>query len=197
MIWYLEWKILYSENNNILIKLNSWIAYEVIINELTYSKILDKEKIEIFIYHSINENNQTLFWFLEIEEKNIFKELIKISWIWWKVAINILSLWLQNFLEAIKNEDNKTIESIKWVWKKMASKIILEFKDKDFIKNISTKKEENISNNKIEKSIKNQVLDSLINMWYNKKNIEEILEKLPENLENIEDIIPFVIKNIS
>jgi hypothetical protein len=34
-------------------------------------------------------------------------------------------------------------------------------------------------------------------MWYNKKDILDILEKLPEEKKDISEIIPFVIKNIS
>jgi len=39
---------------------------------------LNLEK-SFFIYHHITEGNQSLFGFLEKEEKQIFEELIKIS----------------------------------------------------------------------------------------------------------------------
>jgi hypothetical protein len=33
-------------------------------------------------------------------------------------------------------------------------------------------------------------------MWYNKNDIEKTLAKLPESIVSINEIIPFVIKNI-
>gem|GEM_PF-1006657 len=80
----------------------------------------------------------------------------------------------------------------------MASKIILEFSEKDFVKNISLKNDENknLLENKMDLNIKNKVLESLINMGYLRKNIENILLELPEELEKIEEIIPFIIKKL-
>ncbi len=198
MLCYLKGKILNLETDNVLLVCEAWIGYEIIINELVYAELSGKKEAEIFIYHTISENNQSLFGFLSLEERKIFKELIKISWIWGRVAITLLSLGLKRLLLAVKNEDNKTIESIKWVWKKMASKIILEFSEKDFVKNISLKNDENknLLENKMDLNIKNKVLESLINMGYLRKNIENILLELPEELEKIEEIIPFIIKKL-
>ncbi len=196
MISYIKWKIIDINTNSVDILINSWLAYEVIINEITYSKIYALEEVELFIYHHITENSESLFWFSEKEEKTIFKELIKISGIWWKVAIQILSIWFYRFLEAIKNEDNKTIESIKWIWKKMAEKIILELKNKDFW--ITINKENNtINKNLIDKDLYDSIKSTLVNMWYPAKDIEKILNNLPEDYKMANDIIPFVIKELS
>ena len=198
MLCYLKGKILNLETDNILLVAESGIGYEIIINELVYAELSWKNEAEIFIYHTISENNQSLFGFLSLEERKIFKELIKISWVGWRVAITLLSLWLHRLLLAVKNEDEKIIQTIKWVWKKMASKIILEFKDKDFVKSISEKNSENknFKEIKIDTNIKNQVLESLINMWYSKQNIENAVLEIPENLKKIEEIIPFLIKKL-
>ncbi len=198
MLCYLKWKILNLEIDNILLVAESWIGYEIIINELVYAELSGKKEAEIFIFHTISENNQSLFGFLTLEERKIFKELIKISGIWGRVAVTLLSLWLNRLLLAVKNEDNKTIETIKWVWKKMASKIILELKDKDFVRSISNSKDKtrDLKENNIDISIKNKVLESLLNMGYSKQKIEWVLETIPENLDKIEQIIPFVIKKL-
>jgi len=181
---------------NTTILTSSGLWYEVWINELTYSKIGLESDISLYIHHHITENNQTLFWFIEKEEKDVFKELIKISWVWWKVAMQILSLWIERLVLAITSEDNKTIESIKWIWKKMAEKIILELKDKDFwisIKNWETIKAANTISADLHSSIKS----TLTNMWYNWSDIDRQLSNLPEDINNAWDIIPYIIKNLS
>lgn len=199
MISYIKWKIKNIELNSVIILTDSWIWYEIIINELVYANIYDKIDTELYIYHNISENGQSLFWFLNFEDRVLFKELIKISWVWWKVAQNILSLWTPRLKKAILEDDKKTIESIKWVWKKMAEKIVLELSDKEIIKNYEI---ENIASNKqtkttqIKRDLRSEILSTLTMMWYNNKKVEDILDNLPEWYESVEKIIPYVIKNI-
>ena len=80
----------------------------------------------------------------------------------------------------------------------MASKMILELKDKNLFKNasIEIKKEWKISR-KIEASLQSTVIESLTNMWYKKQDIEKALSNLPENIVSVNEIIPYVIKNIA
>lgn len=200
MLSYIKWQIKNIELNSVIVLTDSWVWYEIIINELTFAKIHDKNEIEMFLFHNITENGQTLFWFLEIDDRVFFKELIKISGVWWRVAQTILSLWLARLKTAILEDDKKTIESIKWVWKKMAEKIVLELSDKDIVKNFvitktdSMQKVKNVSN--IDNSLKQEILSTLTLMWYSSKKVEEILWNLPTWLKTAQEIIPYVIKNI-
>lgn len=198
MICYLKGEIIWLKENEIEILLNSGIWYQVWISQLTYVEIIDKklEVIELFIYHNITDNSQNLYWFISRDEKNIFEELIKISWVWWKVALLILSLWIKTLSEAIINKDNKLIESVKWIWKKMAEKIILELKDKELFKNVAILDEtkENINNIRVQDDILKNVKSTLVNMWYNPKDIDRLFNELPEWLGNdINKIIPWMI----
>lgn len=196
MISYITWKIIDLDFTNMTILTNSWVGYEVLINELTYSKLATLEEVDLFIYHYKTENSENLFWFIEKEEKKVFGELIKISWIGWKVAMQILSLWVERLVLSIKSEDNKTIESIKWVGKKMAEKIILELKDKDFWVNIYNK--ESITKaNTIDSTLHSSIKSTLTAMWYNPRDIDQVLSNLPEWINQTKDIIPYVIKNLS
>ncbi len=198
MIAYLKWQILSINSSQILILTNSWVWYEVIINELYYSQIWTQNNIELFIYNHITENSAYLFWFLNLEQREIFKELIKISWIWWKVAMSILSLGLDRLSQAIIDDNREEICQIKWIWKKMASKIVLELKDKDFIQILwnSKKNSKKNQNENIPNDIKQKVLESLINMWYTKKNILDAMNELPEEKTDIWEIIPFLVKKM-
>jgi Holliday junction DNA helicase RuvA len=200
MIAYLKWKIIELDYTKIVVLPNSGVWYEILINELIFAKLQNLEETELFIYHHRTENSQLLFWFIEKEEKQIFEELIKVNGVGWKVALNILSIWLTRLVEAITSADNKTIESIKWIWKKWASKIILELKDSDVIKKYANVTWNNKSENQTDKiniSQKHQdVINTLVAMWYKKEDIEKTLANLPESVSSINDIIPFVIKNI-
>ena len=195
MIWYIQGEIKDISEQNILIITSSWVWYEIHINEKTYGNLVGKTETELYIYHNITENNQSLFWFINTEEKKMFSELIKISGVWWKVAQNILSLWAEKLSHAVMLEDKATIESIKWIGKKMAEKIILELKDKDFIKHVEVTKSAT-DTSKISPLTKSQIIETLTTMWYNKDQILSTISTVPESMESVDEILPFVIKNI-
>lgn len=198
MIGFLQWKIIDISMTQAIILTQSWVWYTVLINEIIYSKLVLEEESELFIYHHRTENSENLFGFLEKADKQIFTELIKISWIWWKVAMQILSLGVENLISAVQSWDNKMIESIKWIWKKMAEKIILELKDKEFAieiaQNISL--QDNQTNN-LDSDIASDLKNTLTNMWYAAKDVEEVLKKVPEDLSEIWEILPFCIRELS
>ena len=202
MICYLKGEILDLQTNKIEILTRAWVWYEVWISEINYAEIVDKDlkEIKLFIFHNITDNSQALYGFLTRDEKQIFEQLIKISWVGWKVALLILSLWKNVLFEAIANEDKKTIESVKWIWKKMAEKIILELKDKDlFTLWYLENKDVNSANNSekawvnLDKNIYDNVKTTLVNMGYNAKNIDIALSELPKELTSLEEILPWVI----
>lgn len=197
MISYIKWKIIELDFNLVTILTNSWVGYELGINELIYANLTLEEETELFVYHHKTENSEMLFWFTSKFEKKIFTELIKISWVWWKIAMQILSLWAERLISSAKIWDNKTIESIKWVWKKMAEKIILEFRDKDFGIEIVAQKTENPGKIFIEKNLLDSIKSTLTNMGYDKNEVEKILQNLPEDLTDAGTIIPYVIRNLS
>jgi len=124
-------------------------------------------------------------------------ELIKISWIWWKVAMQILSLWIDNLIAAVWIWDNKMIQSVKWIGKKMAEKIIIELKDKDFWIELNTinATKENLKVLDISKF--EPIKQTLKNMWYIWKDIDKVLQKLPEDITDTGEILWWVIKELS
>ena len=205
MICYLKGEILDLQANKIEVLTKWWVAYEIWISEINYAEIFDRKQkeVELFIYHNITDNSQALYGFLTRDEKNIFEQLIKISWVWWKVALLILSLWKKVLFEAIANGDKKTIESVKWIGKKMAEKIILELKDKDlftiwYLENKDVNDTKNIEKlwTNLDKTIYDDVKTTLVNMWYNAKNIDNVLSWLPKELTSLDEILPWVIKQI-
>lgn len=199
MLAHISGKILHLDFTHVIVQTSSGLGYELVINELVYSKILDMSEVSLFVYHSISENGQSLFGFLDIEERNVFKELIKISGVGGRVAQMILSLWVARLKSAIANDDKKTLESVKWVGKKMAEKIILEFHDKDWVLTSSDDTSWSISKNissNIPSDLESQILSTLTLMWYNLQKVQEILKEVPEELSTLEQILPYVIKKM-
>ena len=198
MIGYLEGKIIDLSMQEAII-LTWWgVWYTVLINDVIYSRIALEETVHFHIYHHRTENSESLFGFLDKADKDVFTELIKISWVGWKVAMLILSLWVEKLIWAVQMADNKTIEWIKWIWKKMAEKIILELKDKDFIvnANISSLSEQK-QPIRLPISVSADIKNTLVNMWYQASDVDVVLSKLPDDMEDIWSILPYCIRELS
>jgi len=104
----------------------------------------------------------------------------------------------ERLIEAVQSEDAKTIESIKGIGKKMAEKIILELKDKDFVKNHSPASSEKVSAKQLSlpPTILENIKTTLENMGYQNRDIERVLQILPEEYSSLEQILPFMIREL-
>ena len=77
----------------------------------------------------------------------------------------------------------------------MAEKVILELKDKDFVKNYAGKTVTS-SGVTIDGSLYENIKFTLTNMGYNPGQIDKVLQDLPSWMNSAETIIPYVIQNL-
>ena len=83
----------------------------------------------------------------------------------------------------------------------MAEKIILEPKDKDFVKGyVSSRNDSNRSLQQKQLTLPATLLENikttLQNMGYQPRDIDRVLHILPENYETLEQILPFMIREL-
>lgn len=134
------------------------------------------------------------------KKKNSFLNLLKFQESVGKVALQILSLWENRLILAIQQDDKKVIEGIKWIGKKMAEKIILELKDKDFVQSYIW---ENVSQNilahqtSLPASLQENISATLVSMGYNMRDIQRVFEIVPAQMKTAQEILPFMIRELS
>ena len=76
MIVFIEGKLLSKEPGKIVVNVKG-VGYECMISNFTYDSLSEiGEEISVHTYLSVSENNHSLFGFLDIEEKNLFKPCI-------------------------------------------------------------------------------------------------------------------------
>jgi len=176
------------------------IWYEIFIHERIFVEFLPLAKTqtqkEIFVYHQISENGQSLFGFLSVWERNFFKELIKISGIGGKAAQLILWLGIENIAWAIQERNQEIFESVKGIGKKVAAKIINELQDNKTILSYQYASSISVPKTPILWDKYTSIVSSLVHLWYSEKRILEELADLPWELEEMDEIIAYLVKNI-
>ncbi|AXX91819.1 Holliday junction branch migration protein RuvA [Malaciobacter molluscorum LMG 25693] len=125
MIVGIEGKIEKKEPTLLHLNVNGLI-YEVFVSINCSSKITNNE-VKLFTTHIIREDAQTLYGFLDINEKKLFDTVIKINGVGPKVALAICSTFTpSSFAQIVSANDVSMLKRVPGIGPKGASRILVE-----------------------------------------------------------------------
>ena len=185
-----------KEPTNLFIKLNGFV-FNISICIRDYEKLPSVgKKIDILTYLNVRENLMELYGFLSKERRDLFIQLISVSGIGPRTAINLLSnVSVQNFKENIITEDIKSLSLIPGIGPKTAKRIVVEIKEK--IATDSSSKRA-LDTSKINFNV-DDIYTALSSLGYKKSQIDKSIKKLNESNSfkgNIEDVIKKILSTI-
>lgn len=171
------------------------VGYELHISLHTFSSIQSMEQGQLFTYFQVKEDSQTLYGFFDVQEKELFVQLISVSGVGAATARMMLSSSKPDeIVRAIVQSDSRFLESIKGIGKKTAERIVLELKDKlaktPYNTNISP-----LINNTLEQDALNALIALGIARQTGEQAVQKVLKAQPE-LTSVQDIIKKALKII-
>ena len=169
---YIIGKITYIKNNSIVVD-NSGIGYLVYVSN-PYSFEINNE-YKVFIYQHITEDENTLYGFKSIEEKDLFLKLISVKGLGCKMALPILAVGeINGIMDAIERENILYLKKFPKIGDKLARQMILDLKGKlEFIG-------VGISDDQI--NTENELKEVLLGLGYKEKEIIPVLAKVDTSL---------------
>ena len=131
MIAYIRGLLVEKEPTRAIVEA-SGVGYEMLISLSTYDRLPKTgSEVKLLAYHSIREDDETLYGFFTAAERELFTRLTAVSGVGPKIALAILSGGsIGEISLAIASGNAKRLSSIKGVGKKTAEKICIELKDK-------------------------------------------------------------------
>ena len=131
MIGQLKGQIISKNPPEVLLEV-SGIGYELLCPMSTFYQLDNSSEDTLLYTHlSIKEDSHTLFGFISKDEKNMFRELIRVNGVGPKVALAILShLTVSSLVDCIINEDADLLAKTPGIGKKTALKLIVELQDR-------------------------------------------------------------------
>lgn len=132
MIYSVNGKISFEQDNVVVVDTGA-VAFECLCSANTIYKLTANGGTEqrLLTYLQVREDGMSLFGFFDNDEKKLFLNLISVSGIGPKMAIQVLSHGsVGAIIEAITAGDTRLLSSIKGLGKKTAERICLELKDK-------------------------------------------------------------------
>jgi len=191
MISYIQGEIINSSVSDrfdtVEVLTSQGIGYEVVVPKNTH--IDGAKDTVLYTSHIIREDSQTLYGFVNREDKKLFNLLITVSGVGPKSAISIMSKFsISQLSKLIATEDFKTISTVPGLGKKSAQKIIVELKGN--LGWVQSDGKEVDDNSEVLKELKealkslgfdsNQIKDSIVNaqksLEKEKYSVEELIK---------------------
>jgi len=131
MIGQLKGQIISKNPPEVLLEVGG-IGYELLCPMSTFYQLDNSSEDTLLYTHlSIKEDSHTLFGFISKDEKNMFRELIRVNGVGPKVALAILShLSVSSLVDCIISEDADLLAKTPGIGKKTALKLIVELQDR-------------------------------------------------------------------
>ncbi len=130
MYYYLKGKLAHIEAGMAVIDCGG-VGYGCRTTTHTISKLKKGDETTLYTYLNVREDAMELYGFWNLEEKNLFLQLISVSGVGPKAALSILSASNPaNLALSIITGDEKALTCAPGIGKKIAQRIILELKDK-------------------------------------------------------------------
>ena len=128
------------------------LAYKIFISLKTFETLKEiGEDEKLFIHNHVKEDDISFYGFKTENERELFRELIKISGVGPKLTLAILSTYnVKDVINIVLDNNSKLFTKVPGLGEKKAQKIILDLKDKVKKLNIIEiqNENENISNGK-------------------------------------------------
>lgn len=168
------------------------VGYEAAIPLSTFEKLPHTgEEVTLLIHTQVREDAIALFGFATPEERALFRQLIGVSGIGGKLALNILSAMpTANFCQAVTSGDIKMLSRINGIGRRTAERLVVELKEKlgDFGTPAGT-----VSAAPEMISAMNDAALALEQLGYKREEVDRVLRKLsaelPENGTGCENLL--------
>ena len=195
MIVKLAGKLLDKQAPCALIDVNG-VGYEINVSLMTFVDLPSLgSNVEMHTHLVVREDSHTLYGFLTVHERSLFKDLIKVNGVGPKMALGMLSgMTVDEFARAILNRDVSSLVKLPGVGKKTAERLVIEMKDAIDGVGLS-----GASENTITKSdIRLEAESGLLSLGYKAQDITKILNNLDyKNAISSEDIIKMALQSIA
>lgn len=158
------------------------------------------QKVVLHTHLSVSENAHTLFAFYSLEERKLFKELIKVNGVGPKLALAILSAMSANeFVSYVRQGEVNTLVKIPGVGKKTAERLIIEMKDrlKDWVVAGATAGQPEASKPQIsEASNIKEAVAGLVALGYKPGDASKAISQLGDDSLPVASLIRQALKNM-
>ena len=196
MIGQLKGQIISKNPPEVLLEVGG-IGYELLCPMSTFYQLDNSSEDTLLYTHlSIKEDSHTLFGFISKDEKNMFRELIRVNGVGPKVALAILShLSVSSLVDCIVSEDADLLAKTPGIGKKTALKLIVELQDRlSKVELVSSPSRTNGFRQSSNPNAK-QAIEALQSLGFKTKEANKMVSKIEDKDLTTEQLIRLALQN--
>ena len=176
MIEYIKGDIASLTPTEAVIETTGGVGYLLNISLNTYTSIeqSSRKALRIYVHEIIREDAVTLYGFFDLQEREIFRQLIGVSGVGASIARMILSaIPPVDLQQVIVSSDVRRLKSVKGIGAKTAERIIVDLKDK--IKGVDVTL---LEKTPLASEIFDEAMAALVMLGFPKQQTQKVLEKI-------------------
>lgn len=176
MIEYIKGDIASLTPTEAVIETTSGVGYLLNISLNTYTSIeqSSRKTLRMYVHEIIREDAVTLYGFFDLQEREIFRQLIGVSGVGASIARMILSsIPPVDLQQVIVGGDVRRLKAVKGIGAKTAERIIVDLKDK--IKGVDATL---LEKTPVASEIFDEAMAALVMLGFPKQQTQKVLEKI-------------------
>lgn len=187
MIAHLSGQVI-AKNADSLIISTSGVGYLVFATKMLLDQAKLGSPVECFVYTSVKDDAIDLYGFSSADEQSLFKDLVSVSGVGAKTAINVLSFSTPQIIQAIRSADIDFFTNVPRLGRKNAQKIIIELKNKYHATS-------DLELNHLDHL--DDITKALQSMGYTRAEALDAAKSIPRDTDKIEDQLKIALKALS
>ena len=195
MIGRLQGKVLSKQAPDLLLDVQG-VGYEVLVPLNTFFDIPDiGELVTLHTHFVVREDAQQLYGFSQLDERLLFRYLIKVNGVGPKMALAILSgMSVKEFSRCVQLDEVTTLVKIPGVGKKTAERLLIETRDK--IAKITGDSSKEIIE-EVTQDISLEAESALTALGYKPQDAAKMVNRVAgEHITNAEELIRAALKSM-
>lgn len=129
MIGRIQGQLVERSGNTVLVDTGG-VCYELELTSTAVARLpTGKSRIQLYTHFVVREDAQLLYGFVDREERNLFRTLIRINGVGPKLALNLISsIVLADLARSIQDNDVSLLTRVPGVGRKTAERLLVELK---------------------------------------------------------------------
>ena len=172
------------------------VGYELLVPLNTFFEVPDiGETVTLHTHFVVREDAQQLYGFSQLEERVLFRHLIKVNGVGPKMALAILSgMSAKEFSRCVQRDEVATLVKIPGVGKKTAERLLIEMRDK--ISSIADDSSEPVTE-QVTQDISLEAESALTALGYRPQDAAKMVNRVAgEHITNAEQLIRAALKSM-
>ncbi len=173
--------------SHVVLDTNSGVGYEISMSKNSIVDITLNESIKILVHHTVKEQAEDLYGFVDQYDRAFFRQLISLNGVGEKKALNIMS---EHSAQAVKkafvDEDLVFLSKLPGIGKKTAEKMAIALRGKITYTDVNIT--DNNERSRVEK-VKGSVIKALTNMGYAKDKATSLADETARPEDSVDTLI--------